>query len=208
MHWPIGIATDHVFFRPHHSQLVGLNSAAMLVVLAVCTMFGSSWAQPTLTLDWTDARELQDLGVAEAPAGCRCLEDSRPCAAFECDCTCDLQAGVCDAGCCCDSDCPSDVTAASRRLSDCLPEGAGNNSLLTCVSVAERASDGSSVFADINARRGLAVTPADESLAQGATAGGSFSRILCVAVVNSPSLGFYFEGEHMLCDECPLQAVC
>lgn len=153
----------------------------------------STVAQPTIPLDWQDARALQDLGIAEAPAGCRCLEDSRPCAAFECGCTCDLQAGVCDAGCCCDSDCPTDMTAASRRLGDCLPQGAENNSMLTCVSVADRASDGSSVFASINARRGLAVSPIDESLAQGATADGSLSRLMCVAVVNSPSLGFFYE---------------
>lgn len=87
------------------------------------------------------------------------------------------------------------MIAASRRLGDCLPQGAANNSMLSCVTVADRASDGSSVFADINTRRGLAVTPADEGLAQGATADGSLSRLMCVAVVNSPSLGFFFEGE-------------
>lgn len=44
------------------------------------------------------------------PQGCSCVaesSDGSSCRFFECSCNCDLTAGRCDYGCCCDPDCTS-----------------------------------------------------------------------------------------------------
>lgn len=38
-------------------------------------------------------------------------------------CTCDLASGLCDAHCCCDPDCSSDLAGSLAQTFDCLPEG-------------------------------------------------------------------------------------
>ena len=45
------------------------------------------------------------------PQSCECVENDvtrKDCAKFKCLCACDVNAGVCDYGCCGDPDCSSD----------------------------------------------------------------------------------------------------
>ena len=49
--------------------------------------------------------------VSGYPQGCECVEtgvSAENCNLFKCTCVCDVTAGVCDYGCCCDPDCSSD----------------------------------------------------------------------------------------------------
>ncbi|RYH30915.1 DUF1619 domain-containing protein [archaeon] len=45
------------------------------------------------------------------PQSCECAENGKTdlnCDLFKCTCICDLRAGFCDFGCCCDPDCSAD----------------------------------------------------------------------------------------------------
>ena len=45
------------------------------------------------------------------PQSCECVENDvtkKDCSLFKCLCSCDINAGQCDYGCCCDPDCSSD----------------------------------------------------------------------------------------------------
>ena len=55
------------------------------------------------------------------PPGCECKtpvnDDDEQCNQFDCLCSCDLTAGVCDMNCCCDPECSSDEVSS---FSSCL----------------------------------------------------------------------------------------
>lgn len=60
------------------------------------------------------------------PQSCECMETGvsiSQCTYFRCTCTCDINAGKCDYGCCCDPDCSSDQKTRFNSLKTCLPEG-------------------------------------------------------------------------------------
>ena len=52
------------------------------------------------------------------PQSCQCAENgatSSTCSYFKCSCLCDIIAGECDYGCCCDPDCSSDQVTTTQR---------------------------------------------------------------------------------------------
>ena len=55
------------------------------------------------------------------PPGCECKtstnDDEEQCNQFDCQCSCDLTAGVCDMNCCCDPECSSEEVSS---FSSCL----------------------------------------------------------------------------------------
>ena len=67
------------------------------------------------------------------PHGCTCADSSSPCTRFDCPCTCNLLAGQCDAGCCCDPDCSAVEVASYANSQACLPTGSQNKTIVRCV---------------------------------------------------------------------------
>ena len=64
------------------------------------------------------------------PPGCECqtsVDDDEQCNQFDCSCSCDLTAGVCDMNCCCDPECSSDEVSS---FSSCLDSDAEESSSL------------------------------------------------------------------------------
>ena len=69
------------------------------------------------------------------PPGCECntpdhtssVNDDQQCHQFDCLCSCDLTAGVCDMNCCCDPECSSDEVSS---FSSCLDNDEGTTSPL------------------------------------------------------------------------------
>jgi hypothetical protein len=55
-----------------------------------------------------DLNDIYNLGRS-MPQGCSCQSSTADpeCVTFDCDCRCDLVAGICDSHCCCDPDCTS-----------------------------------------------------------------------------------------------------
>jgi hypothetical protein len=72
-------------------------------------------------------------GLDSPPNGCTCADASVPCTRFDCQCTCNLRARQCDAGCCCDPDCSAAEVAMYTANQQCLPSGGQNKSLVRCV---------------------------------------------------------------------------
>ena len=70
--------------------------------------------------------------VYKTPPGCECKtstnsDDEEQCNQFDCQCSCDLTAGVCDMNCCCDPECSSEEVSS---FSSCLDSGEGMSSPL------------------------------------------------------------------------------
>ena len=67
----------------------------------------------------------------KTPPGCDCKtsanDDDEQCNQFDCLCSCDLTAGVCDMNCCCDPECSSDEVSL---FSSCLDSDEGTSSPL------------------------------------------------------------------------------
>ena len=81
---------------PHQSQTYGCNPGGFY------------------SFDWADTYKLD----RKMPQGCTCADSQTAdtdCNIFDCECTCDLAAGICDFGCCCDPDCSATEVA---RFSD------------------------------------------------------------------------------------------
>ena len=72
------------------------------------------------------------------PTGCDCKQsghaaandDDQQCNQFDCQCQCDLTAGVCDINCCCDPECSGDVIST---FSSCLDDGNPTPIVKMCV---------------------------------------------------------------------------
>lgn len=93
---------------------------------------------------------------------------------FDCSCTCDLTAGLCDYNCCCDHECTAaEITAFRESEAGCLPEGPEEATVTMCTE-ADR----------LNERFPLTYT---------GTAEESARRLLCVAYDNSDVKGTFFE---------------
>jgi tectonic-1/3 len=105
------------------------------------------------------------------PQGCKCVaqsSDGSSCRFFKCSCNCDVTAGRCNYGCCCDPDCTSDQIDRFQSLDTCLYEGgSATDSITYCYSSAD-------LYA-VNPRGPLAGTP---------TATEAISRALCVEKKN------------------------
>eukprot|EP00518_Triparma_eleuthera_P003744 CAMPEP_0182453286 /NCGR_PEP_ID=MMETSP1319-20130603/411_1 /TAXON_ID=172717 /ORGANISM="Bolidomonas pacifica, Strain RCC208" /LENGTH=696 /DNA_ID=CAMNT_0024651201 /DNA_START=102 /DNA_END=2192 /DNA_ORIENTATION=+ len=111
------------------------------------------------------------------PPGCTCKESgvAKPeCVIFDCDCKCDLTAGVCDMNCCCDTEC----TAAqiTKFSTNCLDSGVSDPVYQTCHSPYE--------VAKINPKYPMR---SDDS------AENAYKNLLCVQTDNSGTKGVFFD---------------
>ena len=117
------------------------------------------------------------------PLGCACQDPTRSggeaCTFFNCDCPCNLQAGVCDANCCCDTEC----TATEREIF-ALSGTCSGDSNSTKKSGIRYCLDGSQAVA-VNPTGALKMDPAS-------TAANPLESVLCVVLENNPSKGRYF----------------
>ena len=119
-----------------------LLSLAVLVGAAstACT-FATSTTTTTSNNDLTSSYEIPNhitndtlLTTATSPfytpSGCDCktsVNDDEQCNQFDCLCSCDLTAGVCDMNCCCDPECSNDEVST---FSSCLDSDAVESSPL------------------------------------------------------------------------------
>ncbi len=86
----------------------------LCLVFALCSAFNTNQSQtygcnvPKIyEFDWTDVYNMN----RKMPQGCACQKSSvsdDECTVFSCNCGCDLEAGACDYGCCCDPDCSAE----------------------------------------------------------------------------------------------------
>ena len=130
--------------------IIGVASTACstIVIVAAATtnnndIISASYAIPeSVTNDTTSTTTSQDLTSLSPlfymPTGCDCKQsgratandDQQQCNQFDCQCQCDLTAGVCDINCCCDPECSSDEIST---FSGCLDEGGSSPIVKMCV---------------------------------------------------------------------------
>ena len=76
---------------------------------------------------------------ASFPQSCTCMQNAvsvSSCNLFQCSCACDVTAGVCDYGCCCDPDCSAAQQARFASISSC-PQSASSSKVPLCYSSVE-----------------------------------------------------------------------
>jgi tectonic-1/3 len=114
------------------------------------------------------------------PVGCVCKEDGvveTECEKFECTCTCDITAGSCDYGCCCDSECSTTVVRTFESLGVCKPTGPAPSSVTKCYSTAE--------LVTVNPHYPMSGTR---------TVALSLDAVLCVQAENTAYLGQFYDS--------------
>ena len=119
----------------------GISTTACLAAAAVAdplSLASSSYTIPESIVNGTATSAISTTTTPFfMPSGCTCKQSSSPsddspaassnnnddeCHQFDCDCQCDLTAGVCDINCCCDPECSAvEITT----FSNCLDEGEG-----------------------------------------------------------------------------------
>ncbi|KAL7483866.1 hypothetical protein ACHAW6_009507 [Cyclotella cf. meneghiniana] len=108
------------------------------------------------------------------PPGCVCKKsgviNDKQCDQFDCVCTCDVTAGVCDLDCCCDEECDSTL------FGKCLDEGNISPAVKMC-------SEGASALEDINLQYPFRVSDSPEDQLHG---------LICIEKDNSPVKGVFF----------------
>jgi len=69
------------------------------------------------------------------PSGCECKTSANDgqCNQFDCLCSCDLTAGVCDMNCCCDPECSSDEASSFSSCLDSDDGGVSSPLVKMCV---------------------------------------------------------------------------
>ena len=117
----------------------GISTAACLAAATVAdplSLASSSYTIPESIVNGTATSAISTTTPFFMPSGCTCKQSSSPsndsptassnnndeCHQFDCDCQCDLTAGVCDINCCCDPECSA---AEITTFSNCLDEGEG-----------------------------------------------------------------------------------
>ena len=131
--------------------IIGVTSTACsaIVIVAAATtnnndIISASYAIPeSVTNDTTSTTTTTHHTTSSSllfymPAGCDCKlsgratsnDDQQQCNQFDCQCQCDLTAGVCDINCCCDPECSSDEIST---FSGCLDEGGSSPIVKMCV---------------------------------------------------------------------------
>ena len=119
----------------------GISTTACLAAAAVAdplSLASSSYAIPESIVNGTTTLAISTTTTPFfMPSGCTCKQSSLPsddsptassnnnddeCHQFDCDCQCDLTAGVCDINCCCDPECSASEIVP---FSNCLDEGEG-----------------------------------------------------------------------------------
>ena len=118
----------------------GISTTACLAAAAVTdplSLASSSYAIPESIVNGTATSAISTTTPFFMPSGCTCKQSSLPsddnpaassnnnddeCHQFDCDCQCDLTAGVCDINCCCDPECSASEIVP---FTSCLDEGEG-----------------------------------------------------------------------------------
>ena len=127
--------------------IIGVASTACsaIVIVAAATtnnndIISASYAIPESVTNDTTSTTITSQDRTSSlffymPAGCDCKlsglnDEQQQCNQFDCQCQCDLTAGVCDINCCCDPECSSDEISA---FSSCLDEGGSSPIVKMCV---------------------------------------------------------------------------
>ena len=118
----------------------GISTTACLAAAAVAdplSLASSSYTIPESIVNGTATSAISTTTPFFMPSGCTCKQSSLPsddspaassnnnddgCHQFDCDCQCDLTAGVCDINCCCDPECSASEIVP---FTSCLDEGEG-----------------------------------------------------------------------------------
>ena len=122
------------------SLVGGIFTTACLAAAAVAdplSLASSSYTIPESIVNGTATSAISTTTPFFMPSGCTCKQSSLPsndnpvassnnnddeCHQFDCDCQCDLTAGVCDINCCCDPECSASEIVP---FTSCLDEGEG-----------------------------------------------------------------------------------
>ncbi|OQR96784.1 hypothetical protein ACHHYP_13624 [Achlya hypogyna] len=78
-------------------------------------------------VDWSLVPTNASTARTQTPVGCTCKQPAPvvgACYMFDCTCPCDVTAGVCDAYCCCDTECPATHVDAIAAQGLCIPVAA------------------------------------------------------------------------------------
>ena len=101
---------------------------------SVASAAADSYAIPASIINNTSAASSITPAPFSMPSGCECRKsgemNDEQCNQFDCECQCDLTAGVCDINCCCDPGCSDEDMLA---FSTCLEEGGPAPMVKMCV---------------------------------------------------------------------------
>ena len=140
-------------------------------ILCVVTASSTSDYYDITTNLWDQIPDTLPTGNT-VPKGCSCELPANPCLNFDCACLCDLTAGVCDANCCCDTECSQDEINIFRDSDSCADETTATGTTTQCLSKDD--------LYDINPKYSMNVENFIEK------------SMLCVVVDNSPSDGSFY----------------
>ncbi|KAL7511296.1 hypothetical protein ACHAXN_008210 [Cyclotella atomus] len=111
------------------------------------------------------------------PPGCHCKRpgaiNDQECNQFDCDCTCDLTAGVCDINCCCDEEC------GDHSFIECLDSGSPPPTNILCTETLSRLET-----ANLKYPYRVANSPRDQ-----------LHNLICIEQDNSAVKGVYLEDQ-------------
>lgn len=154
---------------------------ASLLVAAPLVWAISYDDEATYPFNWDDVGGSSSSAV---PLGCECKEvgvSDKKCKKFECPCVCNVMAGKCDYGCCCDPECTSDEVQLFEDQGICANEGPASSEIVHCYSDKEL----------------VKINPHYPMRAR-STADQSVDDLLCVAKRNTAYLGqFYTESSRV-----------
>lgn len=106
-----------------------------LLLLLLAAAWGYDFNATTYTAQSANAYTWS----ASFPQSCTCMQNAvsvSSCNLFQCSCACDLTAGVCDYGCCCDPDCSAAQQARFASISSC-PQSSSSSKVPLCYSSVE-----------------------------------------------------------------------
>ena len=151
--------------------------ASGLVALALALASGQPMGN-NMAVNWTQVTAYSAAKkLALMPRGCTCLQGSKTaatCTYFTCDCSCDVTAAKCDAGCCCDADCSAKEKAAFLIGVGCAVNPTASTRTRKCVDA--------KTVTKVNPKYRMRVE----------TVADPFGDLLCVELDNSESLGEFF----------------
>lgn len=148
-------------------------AASLVLVQMLMAVDGYYFSGSTYSVSASNAYTLTDA----FPQSCTCMENAvskKTCSLFRCTCACDITAGVCDYGCCCDPDCGSDQLTRFEAVSTCPVSYSASNVPL-CYSSVE--------LYKINPRLPLGGQPTAEAAVAGA---------LCISKYNYATKAEYY----------------
>lgn len=156
---------------------LSLRAGAVLAAAAASAPAFDSEVTETRGIPWGEVYQRNSV----LPPGCRCLESFvafDACAKYDCECTCDITAGKCDYGCCCDAECTAAQKERFEARGSCFVPPSDTR-VAKCY--------GREELAEINLRYPLKAS----SAAGGAR--GALETMLCVQSDNADLRGAFFE---------------